>query len=100
MLGSLAAACDLTGISRHRYYNQKRASKPRNEPKDRAASHRALLPEESERVLLTLNEERFADKSPAAVHEGAFIVLPTLASSAKDFSSGTTMNIAIQEFYI
>ena len=61
---TVSAACESLGVPRSSYY---RAQRPKQEPKPRPTSERALTPEEREQVHQTLNSERFQDSAPRQV---------------------------------
>ena len=68
------AACDLLGVARASYYRQRPILGPFASPMpelalplQRSASPRALSPADRAAVLAVLHEERFQDRSPAAV---------------------------------
>ena len=58
------AACDALGVARSSFYRQHH---PAPMPEPRPAPARALSASERETVLAHLHEERFQDRSPAAV---------------------------------
>lgn len=60
----MKSACDALGVSRATFYRRRKPPKPQ-QPRPKAK--RALSPEEQEHVLATLDSDRFADQSPAAV---------------------------------
>jgi putative transposase len=77
-LGGKKPACDALGVSRATYYRRQRPTAQRN-PRPRPP--RALRDDERQRVLDTLNSERFADQPPAQVHaalldEGTYLCSP------------------------
>ena len=59
------AACEALGLPRSSFYRQQR---PIFGPSMKAVSARALSPMERDAVLACLHEERFQDRSPAAVY--------------------------------
>lgn len=68
------AACEVLGVARASFYRQRPRLDPTVEPLpesaspvERPAPARTLRPEERARVLAVLHEERFQDRSPAAV---------------------------------
>jgi putative transposase len=61
----IQAACDALGVIRASFYRHQQ--RPAAEPKPRPAPPRALDRSERETVLAHLHEERFQDRSPAAV---------------------------------
>ena len=70
----IRAACDFLGVARASFYRQRPPlgppSAPSPEPvlpEGRPAPPRALRPEEREQVWAVLHEERFQDRSPAAI---------------------------------
>jgi putative transposase len=69
----LVAACEVLGVSRASFYRQRPVLGPSASatepplPSPRAAPARALSPAERASVLAVLHEERFQDRSPAAV---------------------------------
>ncbi len=70
----VVAACDFLGVARATFYRQRPllgpSASPQLEPAfpaDRPAPARALSPDERARVLAVLHEQRFQDRSPAAV---------------------------------
>jgi putative transposase len=63
-LGGRKPACEALGIPRATYYRSRRPAPPRVRPRP----PRALGDEERQRVLDTLNSERFVDQPPAEVH--------------------------------
>ena len=60
----IQAACDALGVVRSWFYRRLR---PAAVARARSTPHRALSPAERETVLAHLHEERFRDRSPAAV---------------------------------
>jgi putative transposase len=63
---SVKAACALLGKPRATLYRQRNPPRPRERPPGPRAAHPAALSgAEQEQLLALLNEERFADKSPA-----------------------------------
>lgn len=70
----VAAACDFLGVARASFYRQRPVLGPPAipvqppSPSERAIPARALSLEERADVLAVLHEERFQDRSPAAVH--------------------------------
>ena len=64
-LGGIQAACEALGASRATHY---RRSRPKQGPRRRPSSPRALTEAERVGVLETLNSERFVDQAPAEVH--------------------------------
>ena len=63
---SVKAACALLGKPRATLYRQRNPPQPRERPPGPRAAHPAALSAgEQEQLLAVLNEERFADKSPA-----------------------------------
>lgn len=64
-LGGVRAACEALGASRASHY---RRSRPKQGPRRRPRSPRALSEPERAAVLETLNSERFVDQAPAEVH--------------------------------
>ena len=74
----LAAACDALGVSRAGVYRRRQ---PAPAPAPRPTPPRALDPGERQRVLETLDSERFLDRAPAQVHatlldEGTYLCSP------------------------
>ena len=70
----VVAACDCLGVARASFYRQRPVLGPSASPvpelivpSQRSVSARALSPDERARVLSALHEERFRDRSPAAV---------------------------------
>jgi putative transposase len=70
----VAAACDVLGVARASFYRQRPILGPSAEPApaptfppERPTPARALSPVERASVLAVLHEERFQDRSPAAV---------------------------------
>ena len=70
----IQAACDYLNVSRATLYRQRPFFGPRTEagalaitPRIRTIPARALRPEERAQVLAVLHEERFQDRSPAAI---------------------------------
>ena len=64
-----SAACQALWMPRASYYwHCRKASAPAEEASPRSAPARALGPAERETVLARLHEERFQDRSPAAVY--------------------------------
>jgi putative transposase len=70
----VAAACDCLGVARATFYRQRPVLRPPASPMpepalpvERPAPARALSPAERDGVLAVLHEERFQDRSPAAV---------------------------------
>src|ERR1022692_2893810 len=61
----IQAACAVLGLPRSSFYRQQR---PILSPAARPVSARSLRPAERETVLSCLHEERFQDRSPAAVY--------------------------------
>jgi putative transposase len=73
-----AAACDALGVSRAGVYRRRQPTRPRAA---RPTPPRALAPIERQRVLETLNGDRFLDQAPAQVHatlldEGTYLCSP------------------------
>jgi putative transposase len=64
-IDGVAAACDALSVARATYYRRR---KPRPALAPRSPSPRGLSPEERERVLATLHDERYVDLSPATVY--------------------------------
>jgi putative transposase len=64
-LGGAKSACAALGVSRATYYRDRR---PQRTPRVRPRPPRALRDDERQRVLDTLNSERFVDQPPAEVH--------------------------------
>lgn len=62
------AACDALKLPRASYYRERRASGSPSVVASRPLPARALRPAERETVLAHLHEERFQDRSPAAVY--------------------------------
>jgi hypothetical protein len=70
----VVAACDFLGVARATFYRQRPllgpSASPQLEPTfpaDRPTPARALSPDERASVLALLHEQRFQDRSPAAV---------------------------------
>ena len=70
----IASACDFLGVARSSFYRQRPVLGPPLTPApepvappERAVPARALSPDERADVLAVLHEERFQDRSPAAV---------------------------------
>jgi len=70
----IVAACEFLGVARASFYRQRPVLGPSTvppakppSPTERAVPTRALSPEERSSVLAVLHEERFQDRSPAAV---------------------------------
>ena len=61
----IRAACAVLGLPRSSFFRQQR---PILSPAARSVSARSLGPAERETVLSCLHEERFLDRSPAAVY--------------------------------
>jgi len=73
-----AAACDALGVARATVYRRRAPARP---PAPRPTPPRALAPVERQRVLETLDSERFLDQAPAQVHatlldEGTYLCSP------------------------
>jgi putative transposase len=66
--GETSALCASVGVSRAAYYRRQRPTAPRPPCPQRAASPRALRPDERQAVLDALHSDRFVDQSPAEVH--------------------------------
>jgi putative transposase len=64
----IRAACDALHLPRASYYRERRASGSPSVVASRPLPARALGPAERETVLAHLHEERFQDRSPAAVY--------------------------------
>ena len=66
----LVAACKALVVSRATLYRRRPSSIPRPQraPAGRPKSHRALSPAERQKVIDTLDSERFADQAPAEVY--------------------------------
>jgi putative transposase len=64
----IRAACDALQLPRASYYRERRASGSPSVVASRPLPARALRPAERETVLAHLHEERFQDRSPAAVY--------------------------------
>ena len=83
----VAAACDVLAVARASFYRQRPIlgppAAPNRElsvPSERPAPARSLSPDERATVLSVLHEERFQDRSPAAVQatlldEGQYLSL-------------------------
>ena len=87
----VVAACDVLGVARASFYRQRPVLGPSAAPLpelplavDRPASARALSPDERASVLAVLHDERFQDRSPAAVQA-------TLLDEGQYFCSTRTM---------
>jgi putative transposase len=65
--GETSGLCASVGVSRAAFYRLRRPAAPRPHLV-RAASPRALRPDERQAVLDVLHSERFVDQSPAEVH--------------------------------
>jgi putative transposase len=63
----VAAACDVLGVARASFYRQRPREEPPVAAAVRPAPARALSPAERDQALAVLHEERFQDRSPAAV---------------------------------
>ena len=67
----IVAACDVLGVARASFYRQRPvlgpSASPVPEPVEPPAPARSLSPEERANVLAVLHQERFQDRSPAAV---------------------------------
>ena len=73
-----AAACDALGVPRATVYRRRRPARP---VAPRPTPARALAPVERQRVLETLNSDRFLDQAPAQVHatlldDGTYLCSP------------------------
>jgi putative transposase len=64
----IRAACDVLKLPRASYYRERRAVGSPSVVASRPLPARALRPEERETVMAHLHEERFQDRSPAAVY--------------------------------
>ena len=64
----IRAACDALKLPRASYYRERRAAGSPSPVASRPLPARALRPAERETVLARLHEERFQDRSPAAVY--------------------------------
>ena len=66
----LVAACKALVVSRATLYRRRPSAipKPQRPPVGRPRSHRALSPAERQKVIDTLDSERFADKAPVEVY--------------------------------
>src|SRR5207245_2079017 len=64
----IRAACDALKLPRASYYRERRAAGSPSVAASRPLPARALRPAERETVLAHLHEERFQDRSPAAVY--------------------------------
>jgi putative transposase len=64
----IRAACDALQMPRASYYRERRAADSPSMVASRPLPARALRPAERETVLAHLHEERFQDRSPAAVY--------------------------------
>src|SRR2546422_3867488 len=64
----IRAACDALKLPRASYYRERRAAGSPSVAASRPLPARALRPAERETVLAHLREERFQDRSPAAVY--------------------------------
>jgi putative transposase len=87
----IVAACDCLAVARASFYRQRPVLGPPVSPApepalplERAAPARSLSEAEREAVLLVLHEERFQDRSPAAVQA-------TLLDEGQYFCSTHTM---------
>jgi putative transposase len=72
------AACEALGVARATVYRRRAPARP---PAPRPTPPRALAPVERQRVLETLDSERFLDQAPAQVHatlldEGTYLCSP------------------------
>ena len=63
-----SAACQALHMPRASYYRDRRKTDLPAVPASRPSPARALRPAERETVLAHLHEERFQDRSPAAVY--------------------------------
>jgi putative transposase len=63
----IQAACEVLGVPRSRWYRERMQAGQQRPPKV-TVSPRALLEEEREKVLQTLNSRRFADQAPREVY--------------------------------
>ena len=87
----VVAACDVLGVARATFYRQRPllgpSASPQLEPAfpaDRPTPARALSPDERASVLAVLHEQRFQDRSPAAVQA-------TLLDEGRYYCSTRTM---------
>jgi putative transposase len=79
----IVSACDFLGVARASFYRQQSAPAPASATV-RPTPARALRPDERAEVLAVLHEERFQDRSPAAVQA-------TLLDEGKYLCSARTM---------
>jgi len=61
------AACEVLAVPRSSFYRRQHAG-PRAVPRPRSASPQGLSAAERQKVLDTLNGERFLDEAPAQIH--------------------------------
>ena len=93
---SLNKACERIGITERTYYRWKRLNKEHQSYEDRRAyadhSNPAnkLTPEERQKVLDTVNEERFASMPPSEI-------VPALADEGEYIASESTMYRILRE---
>lgn len=66
--GETSALCASVGISRPSFYRRQQPAGPPRPRRARAASRRALPPDQRQAVLDILHSDRFVDQSPAEVH--------------------------------
>ena len=93
----VVAACDALGVARASFYRQRPVLGPSASPlpepalpADRPAPARALSPDERASVLAVLHEQRFQDRSPAAVQA-------TLLDEGQYYCSTRTMYRILEE---
>lgn len=62
------AACEVLAVPRASFYRRRQQAGPKAQPRPRGASPQGLSAAERQRVLDTLNCERFLDEAPAQIH--------------------------------
>jgi putative transposase len=64
----LAPACEALGVPRSSFYDAQQPARPAPAPRPRPRSHRALSPEEEQKLRDLLNSERFVDQAPRTLY--------------------------------
>jgi putative transposase len=64
----VAPACEALGVPRSSFYDAQQPARPAPAPRPRPRSHRALSPEEEQKLRDLLNSERFVDQAPRTIY--------------------------------
>jgi putative transposase len=64
----VVAACEALGVPRSSFYEAQKPARPAPAPRPRPRSHRALSPEEEQKLRELLNSERFVDQAPRTIY--------------------------------